>query len=180
MTKEWKERIIFDNTDVTEGYEAAKEYLLEETEEESSEEEIWNFYNEETTNDWDAEMQMLAEFIKNSANGFLVVGEVRRWNGQFPGGKICNSLSELSDAWRDCQYVKIYDVNGHFYIKCSHHDGTNFFEMKELTEKGKIYTQTHWDVDTREFHQILWNSTKYTHLPHYAHQVYGCPKREAA
>lgn len=57
-------------------------------------------------------------------------------------------------AMTDCDYFRIYDENGHMYLTCSHHDGTNHFEIKIVTEKG------------------------YTVLPRFAEKIYGCKARE--
>ena len=61
-------------------------------------------------------------------------------------------------------------------IKASHHDGTNYAELKELTCKGSNYAADHRYDSDREVHEKLWNSNFYTRLPHYAHKVWGCKK----
>lgn len=133
-----------------------------------SDDEDWNWR--------DIEVE-LKHFMGKSTFGFLLCGNIGRWNGTFAGGYFVKEFKDLYDCWRDCDYIKIYDENGHLYITCSHHDGTNHYELKELTWRGSKYKDDHYyDMDDRELHEKLWNSNFYTRLPHYAHKVWGCKK----
>ena len=40
----------------------------------------------------------------------------------------------MTEVW-SLRTLKRYDVNGHLYLNASHHDGTNRFEIKRLTER---------------------------------------------
>ena len=131
---------------------------------------------------WEDEQNNLESFF-NDGN-WLVVGTLGLWDGRHDGGKVCNSFREISRAWDDCNYIKLWDENGHFYIECSHHDGTNCFEVKRLTNKGyELFDNWNYgnygnDKTEREIHKMLWNCNLYTALPHYCHKVYGCKKHE--
>jgi hypothetical protein len=126
--------------------------------------------------DWDDLKVELGHFIEKSEYGLLLCGEVGRWNGTSSGGCYVNKFDDLYKFWKDCDYIKIYDERGHLHIKASHHDGNNYAELKELTQKGVEYRDSHrWDSD-REVHEKLWNSNFFTRLPHYAHKVWGCKK----
>ena len=125
---------------------------------------------------WEDFKVEFGHFIKESKYGFLLCGSVGRWNGRADGGCYVNKFDDLFAFWNDCRDIKVWDEGGHLYIKASHHDGTNYAELKELTQKGEEYKDNHrWDSD-REVHEKLWNSTYYTRLPHYAHKVWGCKK----
>ncbi len=184
-----KKHIIFDNYNVTENYDLAIENLIENgyysTAEEIPESEIW----EEVANMeqiwFDDERTMMEEFF--SGKTLLVCGSVGRWNGRFAAGKVIE-YDDLWKCWSDCDYIGIYDEGGHFYIKASHHDGTNIYEVKVLTEKGaELYSDwdygwsgSRWDqlgLSEREVHERLWKNAKYSHIPHYAREVFGCKTR---
>lgn len=176
------ENLIYSNYYTTEAEEDARDVLFSEHGEENGwsspddvpDRDIWNQFSLEKRLQWDDEKYELENFFDGDL--FLVRGTVGRWNGTFQAGKIVENFRELSDAWRDCDYLKLWDEGGHFYIECSHHDGTNCFEVKRLTSMGKKYLENHlWD-DDRELHDKLFSSNFYTALPHYAHTVYGVKK----
>lgn len=190
--KERKERILYDNYYSEEAFSAAREALAEEeffmgdngyeSEDEIPDDMIFDKMRDMQEDDWDETIKdLFAPFLESHPNGFLVRGTVGLWYGNKPAGKIIHDLAELSSAWKDCGYIKLYDVDGHFYIKCSHHDGDNLFEMKMLTDRGREYADIHkYDYGDRELHDRLWKNSHYTVLPHIAHHLFGVPKKEAA
>jgi hypothetical protein len=109
-------------------------------------------------------------------HSWLVMGSVGLWTGRHSAGKVISSFVELCDVWKDCDYLNIYDENGHLYIECSHHDGTNYFELKRLTDKGEEFINNRVYEDDRETHIKAFNCNLFTALPHYAHTEYGCKK----
>ena len=133
---------------------------------------------------WEDERELLKEFFDGSEQ-YLVRGYVGRWNGSYAAGQVFNDFDEMFyTAAQDCDYWKIWDENGHLYLKCSHHDGTNLFEIKRLTQRGAAFLDK-WENDfgdirtMKEIHGIIWDSNFFSGLPHYAHTVYGCKKQEA-
>ena len=176
-----KERLIYSNYDLWEDYaEEARAYLEEEyPEKEISEGNIWEeIYFQDTLN-WEDEHERLKDFF-NGHGYFLLMGTVGRWNGQHQAGYVFNDFDDMFyKAVRDCDYIKLWDENGHFYLKCSHHDGTNLFEIKRISYKA-LYFIEDWtnDKSIPEKHAIVWNSNFLSSLPHFAHTVYGCKKRE--
>lgn len=138
--------------------------------------EVWDAIAFSNDCEWDNAKYDIEKFIRENGP-LLVVGSLGLWDGRYDGGKICRDFRELAGAWEHCDYIKIYDQNGHMYIECSHHDGTNYWECKLLTEKGENYAEDHsWDMYDRDLHKRLWNDSHYTRLPHFAHKVYGCRK----
>lgn len=126
--------------------------------------------------DWDDFKYEFGRFLKDSNNGFLLVGTCGCWDGTYNGGCYVNEFNDLYKFWDGCDYIKVYDEGGHLYIEASHHDGSNYAELRELTCKGSNYALNHrWDSD-REVHETLMSSNFYTRLPHYAHKVWGCKK----
>ena len=177
MDMKAKERIIFQNYDLD--LENAKENLIVNGITEFSDSDV---YDEAT---WISEMEYedevigIKEFLdKYGKYGIICVGICGRWNGNFPGGFIAETWEDVMYRFQDCGFIKIWDENGHLYLKGTHHDGTHSVEIKLLTEKGKAYNETHWHEYDRKVHSQLFKYSRYTNLPRYAERVYGCKKRE--
>lgn len=101
-------------------------------------------------------------------NSFLLTGTMGTWLGDRKGGFVFDNFEKLSKCWESCDYIKVYDKNGHLYIDCSHHDGNNHYEIKELTNIGEEFYENHNEyMDTQELHMKLWNNNFFSRLPHY-------------
>ena len=177
-------RTIFNNYYDSDRFEDARQFLFDCYAEENDwedvddvpDDDVWQELSFQEETEWDDAKYELEKFMRENGP-LLVVGSLGLWYGRCDGGKICNDFRDLAGAWQDCDYINIYDQNGHMYIECSHHDGTNLFECKLLTEKGENYAEDHsWDMYDSDLHKRLWNDSHYTHLPHYAHKVWGCKK----
>ena len=172
-----KERVIFQNYDLDD-YE--EEFRLEFTDEDGylDENAMWDCIYDTVNMDFEIVFEELKHFFNNQIIAF---GSIGRWDGVYSGGKIFNNFEDA--YWyltKDCDYVKIYDENGHLYIHCTHHDGSCSFELKELTSKGQeYYDNWNYGCDNRtEQHcheQII---KRYSKIPNFVHKYYGCPKLE--
>ena len=180
--KKPKQRIIYDNYDILEKYEEEARYNLNERDiKDPSDDEIYNECWELNQWEWEEEEQRL-EDVFNGSDKFLAVGTCGRWDGNFAGGFIFSTLNELMSHFKDCDYKKIWDENGHFYMKGSHHDGTDSVEIKRLTDKGCSYYEN-WEYGSdnrteRQVHEKLFNNSHYSNLINYMHNAYGCKRRE--
>lgn len=182
-----KERIIYNNYDLWEKYsdecltEMAHECGWIDDDEEPTNDQLIAWRYEEDSIDWDAEKEMLDNFFEN-VNYIGFFGEIGRWNGVYRGGKIDTDFWKLfDDAITDCDYIKIYDENGHLYLTCSHHDGTCHFEIKEITDEGYEYYDRwsyNWNDNRKESQVMDQIYKRYSRLPNYANKVFGCKKRE--
>ena len=158
MKKIAKERTIYDNYNPWNTYpdDVLKEMALEcewvENESKITEESLCEWRFAEMEEDWNNEKEMLSDFFKDKTVEFI--GFVGLWNGTYKVKERDEFWKLFNKAMPDCDFFKIYDENGHMYLTCSHHDGTNHFEIKVVTEK------------------------KYTVLPRFAEKVYGCKARE--
>ena len=182
-------RTIYDNYDLWDTYVLDARFYLTEDQgkapEEITEDDIWHEIYEQDELQWENTKYELEEFFDGSASRWLAVGAVGRWNGTFKGGFIFKTFNELlSKVGRDCAYFSFTDVNGHFYMKCSHHDGTNEVEVRQLTRAGEQLLDNwsnsaskRYAYSEEELHKRLFE--KHSTRPNYAHQVYGCPLREA-
>lgn len=178
-------RTLFDNYYSNERFDFAKQDLIEieDGNPEPTDSEVFDrlhFLEEFYWNDFKIEF---TDYLDSLPCGLLCIGSVERWNGCYDGGAVITEFNDLYKLWGDCDYIAVYDKDGHLYINCSHHDGSNSFELKELTETGYNivedwatgYGVPYWEkFDERELHQKMWNSTRYTHIPHYAKKVWGC------
>ena len=145
-----------------------------ENEDEITDEMIWDeihFLEDEYWNDVKYELK---EFF-DKGTAWLLTGSIGAWNGRFDGGFIFNTFDEFTRCFTKCDYVKITDNKGHLEIKCSHHDGTNCYEVKRISDFGYEWYNNHgcymYDY---EAHRKMWNNNFMTALPHFARDVYGC------
>jgi len=176
-----KKRTIYDNYNVDEYMEEAKQYLIDNDNENPSEEEIWSECYIIDELNWNDAKWELEKFFDNGSK-WILQGFTGRWYGAARGGFLFdNFMDAYNKATKDCDYVHIYDENGHFYIQCSHHDGTNLYEIKEVTEDGIGYLERwedNWnDKRSEEYvHDMIMR--KYSRLPGFAHKIYGCKRIE--
>ena len=146
--------IVDDEDDITDDMLIDERYYLEEM--------YWNDFAYE-----------LKHFFEKG-NAWLLVGTLGLWDGNCEGGYIFNTYDEFLDCLKDCAYVEITDNKGHLEIKCSHHDGTNFYEVKRVSDFGCEWYNNHsWDMYEEELHTKMWNNNFMTSLPHFARDVYG-------
>lgn len=118
------------------------------------------------------------EYMINEVNSILpqnllMYGYCGTWRGKFLGGKIfencydfCQVLNYIS---KDCDYFRIgINEENNLFIKCTHHDGTNYVELKGLNDKAIkfhdewCYEWKHNNLSEKEVHEKLWNSTYYS------------------
>lgn len=178
------ERIIYDNYDLYEKYpddvliENARELEWIDEDEEPTDTQLWEWrYWVDETN-WDAEKEMLEDFFNGKTVGFF--GEVGLWHGTYKCGDIGEFWDLYYKAIEDCNYINIYDENGHMYLTCSHHDGTNHFEIKILNDDAEdYYDRWSYGTDNRKEYEVITQIYKrYSKIPRFAEKVYGCKARE--
>lgn len=150
------------------------DYERVESEEEITDEMIWDEMHFLEEMYWDDFSYELKNFF-NKGSAWLLTGSIGRWDGNYRGGYIFNTFEEFCECLKDCDYVEITDNKGHFEVKCSHHDGTNFYEVKRVSDFGCEYFGTHsWELSLEEVFTKMWNNNFMTSLPHFARDVYGC------
>lgn len=184
MNKIAKERIIYNNYNPWDTYpdDVLKEMALEcgwvDNEDEITEEMLCQWRFEEMDNDWDNEKEMLENFFEGKTVGFF--GSVGLWHGIYKCGDIGEFWTLYYKAIKDCDYIKIYDENGHMYLTCSHHDGTNHFEIKILNDDAEdYYDRWSYGTDNRKEYEVITQIYKrYSKIPRYMQSVYGCKARE--
>lgn len=170
------EKIIFNNYDLDPYIELVK---TEFEEGELDEEDIIELAYEHLNNEAEDICDDLKSFFDDQT--MIVKGSVGRWNGTHSGYKLYETWEQfIKDFGKDCDYFKVYvetDDNS-FHVECSHHDGTNYAEIKVLTFKGKeTYDDWYYDdpnksetflnMSTIDILKLLWNSEEYSNIPKY-------------
>lgn len=157
---------FYDNYNLEELEEEARENLAEMKENDNpSDSEVWDeIYLIDEWNRDDAWAELNGIFNGN----YLAIGTCGRWDGTYDGGFVFKTFKELMSRFEDCVYFKIWIENNHFYVKGSHHDGTDMVEVKEITERGLQYYEN-WnygsdDRTEREVHRKMFTNSHYTHL----------------
>lgn len=184
--REEKKRIIYSNYNLWEDYaEYAKKALANNGIKNPTEDNIWDeicFIND---NVWSDIFDQLVSFFEDGT--WIAFGTVGRWDGTFDAGVTFGEFDKkdfkdvLYGITKCCDYVEIFDTNGHFYLQCHHHDGTNSFEIKRVTDTGEKYLENwenNWDDERSE--QYVHNQLikRYSTLPHFVHKEWGLPKIE--
>ena len=156
-----------------EGYDFEEEKaMLEECNgREFSDEAVLEHIGDMEREDYDNAMHELKKVFGNRK--VIAAGSAGTLRGNFEAAKIFDNVEmALRSTTKDCDYIKIESLNGHVKVTASHHDGTNCFDLKVLTERGEILYDN-WDFNYRtKFgnlteYQILdkiWNDKHYSKL----------------
>lgn len=109
---------------------------------------------------------------------FVAVGTLGLWDGR---PKVSFIAKDFEDAYRqamgrDCEYFRAWDENGRLMIDATHHDGTNSFELRALTDAG-VDLLGEMDADTGIDAGLL-TLDCYSERPRVAERVYDRPAIE--
>ena len=151
--------------------ELENDYEEYESKDDIPDDKVWDRIRLEEEFAWDDFKREINECMQDAT--YLLCGTVGRWNGRAEGGCFVETVEDIVRGFGcDCDYFKFYEQNGHFYVKCSHHDGTNFAEMKRVSDKGmEYYRNNEYDKDDEELHDTMWNSNFMTGLPHFGKKL---------
>ena len=110
---------------------------------------------------------------KHGHKHYIVLADIGRWNGRFDGGKVIKGLwQSIYECLED--YNEIYQEGKRLKVTAIHHDGTNYFQIRELTDRGYEYWQKHqYDMSDRELHQRLFKDSHYSHEVSLFNEIYG-------
>lgn len=179
---EWRQNkmknTLFDNYDFEKYEEIARESLAEDANDtDLSEDTVLEFAADIESRDFTDTLDTLKSFFEDKT--VMFTGAIGRWCGNHTGFDIGNFDDLFEQYTKDCEYFNIYDDNGALYIRCSHHDGTNLFQVLVLTNKGarifedwQNYCGKYAKLDDKSIHELLLNR-KLAHVPQVAKKVYG-------
>ena len=184
--------IIYSNYDLSDRYEETKQLIIEDYPElcneveyadgtiimEPSDEKVWDFIYDDDDIIWRETFAEVKKFFEGRQ--VIMFGSIGRWDGTFGGGEIGDFEDLFYDLIEDCDYIELSDEDGHFYIRCSHHDGSNSMEVKILSQKGYDFADN-WKADwddkynfpERELHRRLATNNFLSSLPHYWKKVWA-------
>lgn len=149
--------------------------MYEEAYEEIPNDEILQKYINDVNDDYLGDVRGEIEFYekKEGMKTYLITGKLGLWYGTVDGGKILTGLwNAISKCFED--FNEIYEEGGKLKVVAHHHDGTNYFEIKELNEKGIKYAEKHqWDMSDRKLHQKLFNDSHYSRNVKMFKEIYG-------
>lgn len=128
--------------------------------------------------DFDLEQQM-EDFKSNMGKWFddgevfVLTGTCGRWDGRADGGYVVKSIDDFFRITKDCDYIAITDDCGRLLIRCSHHDGTNYGEVRKLTPKGRAWLASHEGDYRQVVCETLFKNPFLSGRPHYARKWFG-------
>lgn len=173
------EYVFYDDTDVCNQYDETKNALFDMYQED------YNWYSADEVPDdmiWkeiasqnDDELHYLKHSLGKIINGnhCLIKGTTGLWHGRKDCGRFITSVEELFSGLSHLDYIKFYEINGHFYIEGSHHDGSDYYELKMLTKKGVEYADRNYFAHDRQLHTTIFDNNFYSTLPRMYTKLYG-------
>lgn len=73
------------------------------------------------------------EFVNNfKGENLIIVGSYGRWDGRFDVCKPINNGEELINFLGQWDFYKLYEEDNKVKINCSDHDGSSYFELKQI------------------------------------------------
>jgi hypothetical protein len=132
-----------------------------------SDDDVYEYAQRIVNDDVSFHLECIEKYLKN--HKLIAVGDVERWDGTFSGGKVIENYRDFSSLFDDCYYIEISDVNNYgrcIKLRCSHHDGTDVFYIKELTDKGyEYYLENCFDVPRSEYCTYLFRTESNSCFP---------------
>lgn len=169
-----KTRVIWDNDISSWNQDESREAYEESYGCAPTDEELYEFMEKSSAYHLDDVISDIKRHERShGAKSYVVLAQLGLWHGPAAGGKIIHGLtSVIQECFEDinCLYVD----GKRLKISASHHDGTNTFEIKELTDKGSDYAGRHdYDTEPRELHAKLFSSSNYSREVKLFADLYG-------
>lgn len=139
MKKEIKETILFSNDNAYDFNDVKsiikEERWLEEDDRPVTDEDVYNQISFYEDCDWQDFEDAYGDII--NSRRYVVLADLGRWNGRVKAKKIIDGWDEFVACFSHLDYITIKDVNGRLIVEGYHHDGHDYMEFRELTEKGE-------------------------------------------
>ena len=130
MTKTKKYRVILD---FWEAYQADAEYLKQE--DPDMDDETADRIAYDSIRD-DLKECIIPEIDRHAPHGIAVFADLGLWNGHRSGIKIIESFGDLLKCIDDITFITIETTPQGLTVYAPHHDGTNVYTIRALTEAG--------------------------------------------
>ena len=168
------EYVLYNNYDYSENYASAREWLFTtrqddfdwETEDDVPEKMILDEMSFLEESEWAYFRSKCEELLMNG--DCLLTGVCGRWNGPSLGGKFIRNFHDLITCIEHLDYLKIIDRNGHLIIEGCHHDGSDSYELKQLTRRGREYARQSDYARDEQLHTTIMNLNFYSKVPRLA------------
>lgn len=164
-------KVIYTDNPYDFNEEEIREFLTYDEEiEDPSEDDCWEAWRDQCEIEWDD----VSYEAKRVEGIFIIVGTLGLWNGNFRGS--CLVKGDLLDAFSKCleDCNRLYMYNKQLHVEATHHDGTNNFVIKKLTERGENYLEEHgWEYDDAEMNRRLFTNSHYSHHIDHFSKLYG-------
>lgn len=141
-------KVVLCDTTYIPDYEEYKEYCEANGCEPQSEDsqDYWYYVSEICSmkyNDFISDMENSTQANKPC----LLTGSCGLWNGRHEiiPYKFGDALSAVKRAYGSCDDLKVKQEDGIIKVEVLHHDGSNFFEIRPLTEYGKKMLKDDYD-----------------------------------
>lgn len=173
-----KANLIYSDDPYDMGYteEHAKESYKECNGEEPTQSQLECWINDEMEFARDSFECEMKNFLKRH-DKFILFGTFGAWDG--PKG-ICALVDDLDDlqsalSLRGDNTVTFEDVSGKLIVTQSHHDGTNYYELRPLTKKGLDHYNNNYVTGSRntQLRMDLATVKCYTKNANYAKTMWG-------
>lgn len=140
-----------------------------------SDDELWEHWHNQCELDLD-DIEAEVDFY-GERGSYLIIASLGLWNGRFDGGRLVEGT--LSEAIKTCfeDYNKVYWQDKNLKVEATHHDGTNYFVIKKLTDRGiEFYNNHEWEMDARTLNEKLFRDAHYSHSVDFFARIYGWVK----
>lgn len=99
---------------------------------------FWEWCKDEADADWDNILWEIKHYDKTHYGNYFVDANLGLWNGNRNGFNVFNSLEKA--FWACCDNMDYLIIegekNGDINITAIHHDGTNHFTIKKITDEA--------------------------------------------
>ena len=104
---------------------------------------------------------------------YVVLADLGLWNGRHDGGKVIEGLwNAIQKCFED--YNTVYQDGKRLKVTAHHHDGTNYFQIRELTQRGLDFWYKHqYDYSDRKLNETLFNDSHYSNEVKLFNEMYG-------
>lgn len=153
----------------------AKESFFEVRGYETDDEDELNEFITETNEEYLYDEQMNIEIHEkhHGVKHYIVLADLGLWNGRHDGGKVIHGMwNTITQCFED--YNEIYQEGNLLKVKAIHHDGTNYFKIRELTQRGLDYYHRNisW-MGSKEVHERLFKDPHYSNHVKMFNEMYG-------
>lgn len=140
------------------------------------EKDLYNYASEEKMIEYDDEIaNITCHEVKNGKRVYVVKAIFILWDGVHEGGKVIEGMENvIFKCSGGEEFFKFFMKGRAMRFMTLHHDGINNFWIKELTERGKKYYESHKnEMDDREMVEKLYNDRHLSKHVTIWHDMYG-------